>query len=244
MAAVQKRIHEITDEVFASMDRDERHRQFEEEKWEKNLSFILGWHRKGLSETAIQKIFHSMLISAWTAIEVMLGDLWEAALNLRPVGLASLRGSSNGNKTSNRAKGQPDGKWISQQDLEDNGFDLSGKMGTLLRRDFGFINLEGSIAAYQKAFSCDSDHVLGAIQNPILKALFAIRNVLVHKAGIVDKIFRDDADGIDVLKKWSSQKDGTLIEFDGEDIKALIEPATKLGAYLIVAVDDWITNHP
>ena len=122
-------------------------------------------------------------------------------------------------------------------------------MGTLLRRDVPFINLEAVRAAYEKAFVKDADNVLQAIRHNSLKALFAIRNVLVHKNGIVDKHFLDDRIDCDgnvwpELQKWAAIGIDEEIEIDGNDVKSLVESAFKSGSELIVSVDQWIMSHP
>ena len=63
----------------------------------------------------IESLCGSLIIESWTLFESLCEDLWEAAVNVRPSRLGVL----SGGKTS-----------VSFDDLQRNGFDVRGKMGS------------------------------------------------------------------------------------------------------------------
>ncbi len=88
-------------------------------------------------------VLRGMVTGMWTALEVLAGDLWETALNSRPAGLAELKGgvpkSMRASKKPFVALASPDGemtlpsKSVKLNYLQAHGYDLSRRMGTVLR---------------------------------------------------------------------------------------------------------------
>lgn len=71
-----------------------------------------------------------------------------------------------------------------------------------------------------------------------LRKLNLVRNVALHKAGIVDQKFIGDAAGI----SWIVPDEvNQPIKLDGERVRDLINPVIQCGLDLINAVDKWIT---
>jgi hypothetical protein len=246
-AKIQAKIHEITDKQFERINNDEGYKDFENARWIKNLDCIVAWHDTEDMKQAARGLLQSAIISSWTTIEVMLGDLWEAALNACPMGLATMmesrRDKVRKNDWDNRPAGQPEGKWISHDDLLKYQFNVSQVMGTILREDFKFTILAGATAAYTKAFLKDNENVLSYIQHPSLKALSAMRNVIVHKNGMADQDFLDAASACEPLKQWKDLSPNSAVELSGHDAKSLIDEALLTGAALISGVDEWILTH-
>lgn len=66
----------------------------------------------------IELLMSLQVVAAWTVFETLFGDLWEAALNAHPNKLSDLKGA---------------GRQISTKHIQRHGYDLSDKMGTLLK---------------------------------------------------------------------------------------------------------------
>jgi hypothetical protein len=71
-----------------------------------------------------------------------------------------------------------------------------------------------------------------------LRKLNLVRNLALHKAGIVDQQYLGDAARI----QWDVPDEiGYSIKLDGVRVRELINPVIQAGIDLIQAVDDWIT---
>lgn len=95
--------------------------------------------------------------------------------------------------------------------------------------------------AYMKAFPVDNDAIRMAVYSDGIDALALLRNVLAHKSGLADDIFRNGAKKNPLLAPFHNHTDKQLVKIDGEIIKAVVEPAVKAICDLVMAVDTWIT---
>ncbi|MBL9113999.1 MAG: hypothetical protein JNJ83_03260 [Verrucomicrobiaceae bacterium] len=195
-----------------------------------------------------KSIFNSLILSAWTTMETMLGDLWETSVNVRPTHLSVMDGKRQATKKSRADDDdgeQIDTKSIPLKDVYRHNLDLSKSLGTILKGNLKFVNLGSVVKAYLQSFYTDADEIHKLIQEESLLALFIMRNAIVHKAGKVDVKFMSERGRAKVaLAKWQGLTLHDSIEIDGNDVRGLIEPAFKTGATLIVEVDKWIKNHP
>jgi hypothetical protein len=199
--------------------------------------------------TGFDAMLSAFITGAWTAVESMAGDLWEAAINAHPDALAELNGARNrlrqANKTSleqkHNRKDQDDLKSIPLRILRSHEFKIREKMGTILRERYRyqFSSLEGIRELYSLAFDKDSARIDAAITDSALDSLNTVRNVIVHKAAMAD---------LEYVRKSKFQKIpqspiGTTISFDGEIVVGLILPAINAASKLLGAVDEWLTKH-
>ena len=111
----------------------------------------------------IQGLYRSIIVLGWTAFEAMAGDLWVSALNTCPAELAQLTGTPN--RVSKMASArltpaqsglQGKSKTVDLNDIQRltrGSYDLSSRMGDLLKDRFKFIALKGIREAYSSAFS-------------------------------------------------------------------------------------------
>ena len=98
----------------------------------------------------LEHIIETSIASAWTAFETMVEDLWEAAVNIHPSGLASLSGKQRSTiRGKDGSKDSPDKieamlaqygseKLISIKKSGDYGFALKNKRGTSVRFKYCF----------------------------------------------------------------------------------------------------------
>lgn len=182
----------------------------------------------------------------WTAFEVLAGDLWEAALNAHPRKLSDLKA---GKRKAKRPKvdvgvvstgGQTqDDKQVPLNMLQKFDYDLSQKMGTLLRKKYNFTKLEGIQDAYWEAF--DDANIRQAVDCDTLNVLSAIRNIFVHKAGKADEEFSNRVSQNPAL---ATIEIGQRVPVDGVLVQQIIPPAIQTTINLIHAVDAWISGSP
>jgi len=174
------------------------------------------------------------IVGAWTAFETLFGDLWEAALNAHPEGLADLKG-----KSKQKVKGDDDGRRMVQISLlQKFKYDLSKVMGTMLKDKVDFTSLNGARDAYALAFWEHADSIHEALANPAFRAISAMRNLIVHKAGICDTEYERNSKGLQNL--IPHLEPGCILTLDGEILARTLVPALKCAMQLIRAVDAWI----
>lgn len=172
------------------------------------------------------------LVQAHTAFETFAGDLWEAAVNIHPQVLAELKGS----------KSPQDSKTIKLDVLQRHGYDLTGKMGTILR-DGGkvqFDSLRGIREAYSLAFGADCDAIIKPLQHESLTITAALRNVIVHRAGIADADYVNQTNGKALAPQASR---GESVFIDGGTLSNLLGAAYPHVIAMFEAVDDWLASH-
>lgn len=183
-----------------------------------------------------QATFAAYLGQGWTVFETFASDLWEAAANIRPKILADI------NKVTFSETRDPDGgKQIPLWLLERHGYDLRGKMGTLLRERLKFDSLLGIREAYNAAFSIDGTKVTTALGHDSFDALSCVRQVLVHRAGKADAEYVRKSTPLALAPK--TQLDN-IIELDGQVVANIFLAVFPKVIELFTAVDDWLVEHP
>jgi hypothetical protein len=124
-------------------------------------------------------------------------------------------------------------------------YDLADKMGQLLAeaKRVQFVALESIRESYSLAFSekvkrYRPERIDAALANTALDALSAVRNLIVHRAGVADDEY--------VGNQWClpaslqlKNKDKLLL--DGGKCQTLVSPVIGICVELIQAVDSWLT---
>jgi hypothetical protein len=174
----------------------------------------------------------AQITGIWTAFESMAEELWVTAMNLHPRILAELRGSK-------RSGG--DDKKIDLFLLQMHGYNLSSKMGDVLRRRYLFDKLEEIRQAYADAFSDDADDIKNIINDKFLDALALTRHVIVHNGGIIDAAFLKRKNDLPTAIIGNI---GDPLPLDGDVTATLIGPVMQLGWNLLTLVDQWLAGHP
>ena len=209
-----------------------------------NLGLILK-DQDSLPEMGTQSILSGMVIGGWTAIETLLSDLWLTALNSHPSKLAALSGKWHktqkigANEYDDNEGEEEESKKIDLNDLMQSNYNLTEKMGTILRRKYKWGVLEHARRAYGAAFSSHYDDIKAAVEDSSLDDLSAARNVLVHKAGIVDGEFKRKTKG----GPLASLNVEDRIELTGLIVRDLLKPAVERSNKLLKAVDFWLNNY-
>jgi hypothetical protein len=182
----------------------------------------------------IKTILESQIVTAWTAVECCAKDLWELAVNIGPrdwTDRVMRRGKYRGEKEHEKS--------IPISRLDDVGYDLRLKMGTISKERIQFETLDEVLAAYCVIFGDE----IKTLYAPFLQgtlALEATRNVLVHRAGIVD---RKSLGKIKRTSFFPEAEIGKKLEIDGEVVGKLTSDGLHLAEILIGIVDPKIRQH-
>jgi hypothetical protein len=163
-------------------------------------------------DKGFDSIMLSMVILAWTAFESLCEDLLVTAKTLRPKLATPIRPGE-----------RPLLPWESAK----------GNRNT-------FRTLKGIREHYWRSFGKfrDVHRVLSHRGNDTLAA---VRNLIVHRGGIVDKEFLEKVSGI---PEFSSAKMEHALHLDFELVRKLIVPAVRRGATLVAGVQRWIDQNP
>jgi len=98
--------------------------------------------------------------------------------------------------------------------------------------------------SYAIAFPNNDAAIIATLNNQSVDALALVRNLLIHKGGIVDDTFLKDSVGVSGLSGFASLLPGAAIQIDGLLVISVVDPVIKCGYQLLKAVDDWIKSHP
>lgn len=215
------------------------------------IAFGFGWNEiiNGNFDTdslaAILDLMAQQLVMVWTAFETLAGDLWEACINARPkLGYAALGATVNPQSAEEEDKKRKAGVSMPLSLLEEYGFNVRDKMGTILRRDqkWNFSSRRQSREAYMTVFE-KSHHaaIRVAFDDKRLRWLFAVRNAVVHAAGAADRPYLELAAGHPVLSQVAA---GAQIPIDGVICYELVPACLECCRALLQFVDGWmVSNH-
>jgi hypothetical protein len=181
-------------------------------------------------DDGVQAWMAAQITGTWTAFEAMAEDLWEAALNTKPHGLAELKGKKQGTKED---------RFVKLTLLQKYRYDLSHSMGTVLKGRYSFDNLVEIRKAYEEAFPPAAQAIHTAINDRALDVISLVRNVLVHSGGIIDEEYLCRAAH---LPPEATGPLGSPIRLNGELVAKIAGPVLKIGPDLINAVDEWIAT--
>lgn len=185
----------------------------------------------------------SILTSAWTTFETAAGDLWEAALNNRPFGLANLGGDKRykGKRQKRADDDTPkNDKSVRLDVIRDFEWDTRNKMGSILRTKFSFTALWGIREAYEAAFYKKSDGIDQIIMRDCFDRLSALRNLIVHKSAVADAEYLKQARDFPTLPQLSK---GEQLRMDGKIVAGLVNETMHSTFGLLKAVEQWLIDN-
>jgi hypothetical protein len=190
-----------------------------------------------------ESILSAMIISAWTAFEVLAGDLWVAALNSRPrLGFAAI----NADPAPIPGESEPERRkrariTMPSELLLKPGFDHTKSMGTVLREKFVFTNRHSTEEAYSKVFKRDRAKIESVFGEQRLNWLAELRHVIVHKAALADDDFLRGTSTHPVFRQLHESDE---VPIDGTIVAELATAAITQGIALLDFVDQWLKNNP
>lgn len=140
-----------------------------------------------LGDVKIRNLNEILLRSAqaqiWTSFEIFVKDLLRSAVNELPELTISLENNAEFKKRFNFPK-------LTFSDLSQGGFDLRSSSGNFIfdRLDFSSIK---SIRVIINALGLRSDALDEKMSSTELRSIFLKRNVIVHRGGMIDKLYSD-----------------------------------------------------
>ena len=144
-----------------------------------------------MGRTAIQTLLQAAHVRAWSSLESLAEDLWEYSLNtgIDSLGAAAAeRVLSDQEVQKNRIDGFT-GQAVQVHVLARYGWNVSGRVGTLLRGKYDFTSVSGINRAFGVIFR-DRPPVPRLVNTDELRQAELLRHVIVHRAGIVDEEYR------------------------------------------------------
>lgn len=176
----------------------------------------LAWRCGPFVHSMMEGLLKAVCIQAWTAIEVLLEDLHGEVIDIHSTCFSS-EVLEVRKRTKTKSKG----------------------------RKFYFRSRDGFRDSY--AFAFNDDLVInGIVKAKTIDALAAVRHLLVHRCGTVDKEFKEEFDCAPetALSKFPNIAIGYSLPFDGEIVRQLVDDAITEGYRLIGTVDTWLmTKH-
>src|SRR5262249_45077950 len=130
---------------------------------------------------AAQSLLRQCLVLLWSAFEILCSDGFVKLLNANPSKVSALL---NADKTKKLFPV----KDLIVQALEDHKFDVSRKMGSILIQHRRMDNLETIRTVYDALFP-DKKELSKGLNQRELWNLYMVRNLIVHRAAVVDDVF-------------------------------------------------------
>lgn len=199
---------------------------------EKQLASIVA---KSPDVPASLKALLSVATSAlWTAFECLCSDVWVACVNSRP------REVIDSVLSQLVVRGDRDdvgltGKQISVKLLAKHHFDLRACMGEILKEKFDFSSVQGAQKAFEVTFPV-SLRVSDIFCNQTLRILEQTRNVIVHRAGIVDEEY--------VRRTKIAKPVGQSLAVEPSMVEDFGVAVQESGIMLLQGIDCWLARFP
>jgi len=207
----------------------------ESEKVKEIVDYLNGFEEQSFKQ-AISALLSSVVVFSWTGFECLCTDTWVEAVNSRPSALARSAASSADKDSNDAAEyGRPSGKSVPFELIAKNSFDLRGCMGEILKAKFEFTSVRKIKKAYVAAFG-KLPEFDAIFDDPEVVKLQAIRNLIVHRAGLVDEAFNS--------RMNLALPVGSQYEFIGQDAGQYVSASIRRGLQLVKFVDDYLTAHP
>jgi hypothetical protein len=128
------------------------------------------------------RVVEQCLVLTWSAFEAFLSDVFVMIVNAKPTIAGKLL-------KEDQTKSLYRGKEIVFL-LEQYDYDLSRRMGSVLIEQTKLDDIATIKSIYRAMFgSCDA---VEKLNDPRLWKLYKLRNIIVHRAGVVDELFRRD----------------------------------------------------
>jgi hypothetical protein len=241
-------LSEDTDQVTAAAQTsDDATKAVVQEAVETGGSYAVLLSSASPGARGFEALLMSYVSGMWTIFETLASDAWEAAVNAKPDRLAQLKGKSNrlkkGKASRPPAQATADdapGKQIKLEFLQFYGWNLTDRMGTVLRNKYDFARLDGIREAYASAFAEKNTDIDNALKDDAIDILSTLRNAIVHRGGVADKEYLQRRK---YLPGLPDAADGQVIPLDGKVVSHAIGETLFCCVTLIGAIDDWIASN-
>jgi hypothetical protein len=185
------------------------------------------------SYQSIQALLYAVVVESWMAFEIFVADLFCEALDH---GLPEWR-INIGRKYKEFIGGS---NWEPQKIAPRVVHDPQEAYGSFLKDNdaISFQKFRSIRFWYKTAFGKEIERFFRETEGGYLRALSAVRNVILHKAGIADATYKNEEEKFPEL---NSVEENKPICLDGEIVRKLRNGAIAAGVELILYIDDALT---
>jgi hypothetical protein len=176
----------------------------------------------------LRALDHSSVVAMWSAFETLVSDVWIFAINSRP-DLFAVRVLQGFNELLPEGMS---GRCIPVGLAAKYNFDLRHCVGDIIGKRIDFTSLQDILKAYKTAFDLDEKGV-ALLRSADLKRLGRIRNLVVHRSGLIDVKFKKQTGCSEAIGD-----EFVLAEGDGS---LFIQVVTDVGTHLVKTVDHCLT---
>jgi len=181
-------VDDVTHKLAEESCTDEGHREEHRTRVHGVLASICQGSR---GKSGSQALLQAGLVRVWSSLESLAEDLWELSLNtsIDQLGIAAAERVLGDQELQKRNVEGLLAQSIQLHVLARHGWNISGKLGTLLKVKCDFTSVQGINRAFAAVFK-DRTPVpqLGKIQE--LREIELLRHLVAHRAGIVDEAYR------------------------------------------------------
>jgi hypothetical protein len=185
-------------------------------------------------QASMDAVFEAVILQSWTAFETLAADLWFTALDNGPSQWRTnvLRKHGEFKRGSN---------WEPQTVLPAVLNDPQKKFGSSLKDldAIGFQKFRLLKFWYETAFGVGVAKIF-AEDGGYIRALAAVRNLIVHQAGKADATYVNEVKKFPELNQVAEDN---LIQLDGVTVNKLRKTAIKVGIALIQHLDDALSSY-
>jgi hypothetical protein len=179
----------------------------------------------------LEALMRGMIILAWTTFETLSEDLLNKAIAMRPTSLGLLFGRAKPRKL----------KPCEQMGIAGGISKESSVKGGSQRKDMSFRTVKSIRDNYWLAFSKDHKDIDKVLNHRSIDTLHAVRNILVHTGGRVDKLFLSRVQG---LPEFANANRGDQVKLDFALSRWMIDPVFDRCIGLIAEVNRWTKRNP
>jgi hypothetical protein len=207
---------------------------FDERRKDYGLSYVesfLNAH-PGM-QVSMEAIMSSVVTESWMAFEILVTDLFYEALDHGP----SEWRINVGRKYAEFRRGS---NWEPQKVAPTVTSDPQEKYGSFLKNSdaIPFQRFRLIKFWYKIAFGEEVEKLFREVEGGHIRALSAVRNVILHKGGIADATYKKEVSKFPELNRAEENKP---ISINGEIVKKLRNAAIVLGVELILYIDRALT---
>jgi hypothetical protein len=172
---------------------------------------------------SLNAIFSTVILESWTAFECLVSDLWVTTLDKENGDIASRLEVSG-------ILQKPDKEITPKHNIK-------AEYGSycLETRRLSFQRLENIKDIYRATFGQNVSELFDKVQGGYIVALYAFRNVLVHKGGDADDPFIELVQRFPEFRGITAK---TKLSPDGEQVKKMRDASVYLGRRLIEVADE------
>lgn len=205
-------------EIEALMDKFDSN---DNESW--SLSVLDGLIEDDEIRKGISSLFSLAIVNLWTVVETLSTDLWIAIVNGKPETFGKAAIQEYKDVISKHITNA-----LIESSFEDS---LKSRIGEISSQAYDFTGTTGIAKAFSVILKKQNKDIQSLFKNADLVKLQAMRNVLVHNGGIIDKAY------CRMLQDKAGSFLGNRVELNANEFSSLANNVLKLCVQLILLAD-------